>query len=161
MTMEKFIESLKNKLDGEIPAREVDKIISYYINYISVDEKTRLIELGDPRLIAKSIIDAEVNLNNKSRRKNINVDDVYFDDNEKTKRKRSDNRIIINLSKWYNWVIIALILLLIISVISFAIGALIKIVLTIIIYAAKIIIVFAVPIVFVSFIYLAINRKRK
>jgi len=158
--MEDFIKILKSKLEGEIPARELDNIITYYINYISEDEKVRIKELGDPRLIAKSILDVEGNPDNKkSRRKNVNVDDVYLDHNKK--RKKGNNKIIINLSKWYSWLVIALVLIIVLFMVSLIIGTLINIFIRIIIFAIKIIVVFAVPIILVAFIYFAINGKRK
>lgn len=65
MDREKFLEILQTQLEGEIPSPEISQHLAYYKNYI--DQKLRegrsesdvLGELGDPRLIAKTLIDTE------------------------------------------------------------------------------------------------------
>lgn len=64
MTKKQFIEELKSSLEGMVSPMVLQQNVNYYENYI--DEQIRngrmetevLNELGSPRLIAKSIIDA-------------------------------------------------------------------------------------------------------
>lgn len=64
MDKNEFLEKLAKALAGQVPASVVEENINYYSSYISgeVQKGTPLQQvledLGDPRLIAKSIIDA-------------------------------------------------------------------------------------------------------
>lgn len=56
-----FLSTLRESLEGCIPKDEVEKNISFYRNYFEESgqsEKEVIDELGDPRLIARTIIDA-------------------------------------------------------------------------------------------------------
>ena len=56
-----FLSNLRESLEGYIPMDEVEKNISFYRNYFDESGKTDaevIAELGDPRLIARTIIDA-------------------------------------------------------------------------------------------------------
>lgn len=63
--MEEFLSKLRNLLSGEISNEEVEKQLLYYRNYIlnekikGKSEKDIINDLGDPVLIARSIIDAD------------------------------------------------------------------------------------------------------
>ncbi len=65
MSREEFLEILNIQLQGEIPSNEISQHLAYYHNFI--EQKIRqgqseadiLEELGDPRLIAKTLIDTE------------------------------------------------------------------------------------------------------
>ena len=65
MDREEFLEILAAQLTGEIPSPEISQHLAYYNSFI--DQKLRqgqteaeiLAELGDPRLIAKTLIDTE------------------------------------------------------------------------------------------------------
>lgn len=62
-----FIRTLRVVLDGEIPPSAVEEHVRYYDSYISQEiaggksEREVLDALGDPRLIAKTIIDTQGN----------------------------------------------------------------------------------------------------
>lgn len=64
MDKNEFLEKLAKALAGQVPASVIEENINYYSSYISgeVQKGTPLQQvledLGDPRLIAKSIIDA-------------------------------------------------------------------------------------------------------
>ncbi|MSS62779.1 DUF1700 domain-containing protein [Velocimicrobium porci] len=59
MNKQDFLVTLRQHLAGEIPDYEIESNIRYYEEYISSgNEKDKLNELGDPRLIARTIIDA-------------------------------------------------------------------------------------------------------
>jgi len=56
-----FLSVLRESLEGFIPMEDVEKNIQFYRNYFEESEQTDrevIEELGDPRLIARTIIDA-------------------------------------------------------------------------------------------------------
>lgn len=56
-----FLSILRESLEGCIPREEVEKNITFYRNYFEESEQSDreiIAELGDPRLIARTIIDA-------------------------------------------------------------------------------------------------------
>lgn len=63
MTKAEFLDALRMKLAGEVPASEIEHTIRYYDEYISEavnsgkPEPQVMEELGSPLLIAKTIID--------------------------------------------------------------------------------------------------------
>ena len=64
MTKIEFLDTLRKALNGQVPPEIISENLTYYESYIS-DEMRRgrtetevLEELGDPRLIARTIIDA-------------------------------------------------------------------------------------------------------
>ena len=65
MTKSEFLEILRLQLDGEMPSGEIYSNIHYYDQYIDKElssgktEEEVMNELGDPRLIAKTLIDAD------------------------------------------------------------------------------------------------------
>lgn len=65
MTKSEFLEILRQQLDGEMPSGEIYSNIHYYDQYIDNEllsgktEEEVMNELGDPRLIAKTLIDAD------------------------------------------------------------------------------------------------------
>lgn len=64
MNREEFLEGLRKALSGQIPPSAVQENLRYYDDYIRTEvrkgrtEKEVMEELGDPRLIARSIVDA-------------------------------------------------------------------------------------------------------
>ena len=65
MTKSEFLEILRQQLDGEMPSGEIYSNIHYYDQYIDKEllsgrtEEEVMNGLGDPRLIAKTLIDAD------------------------------------------------------------------------------------------------------
>lgn len=61
MNKQEFLSELRRNLVGEVPGQEVDKNITYYDEYISSGgselEESRIDEIGEPRLIARTIIE--------------------------------------------------------------------------------------------------------
>ena len=70
MNRTEFLEILRQSLTGEVTSQSIDQNIRYYDGYISaqtLQEEADIIEsLGDPRLIAKTIIEAEKAAKEKS-----------------------------------------------------------------------------------------------
>lgn len=64
MSKQEFIERLRISLSGQIPPRAVEENVAYYEDYINAQmrlgqpEEVVMQTLGDPRLIAKSIVTA-------------------------------------------------------------------------------------------------------
>ena len=62
MNKQEFIDRLRAALNGKIPASQVDENIDYYNDYINMEirkgrsEEDVMSSLGDPRLIARTII---------------------------------------------------------------------------------------------------------
>ena len=70
MSKTEFLDILYNQLSGQMPEGNVAAHVQYYRNYIE-DEQQKgrtetevLSELGDPRLIARTLLDTEVGAGN-------------------------------------------------------------------------------------------------
>ena len=65
MTKQEFLESLRTALTGRVSPSAVEENIRYYADYINTQirmgksEEQVISELGDPRLLARSIADAD------------------------------------------------------------------------------------------------------
>ena len=72
MSKQEFIEKMRIALSGQIPAGLIEENLQYYEEYINSqirlgqEESTVMQSLGDPRLIAKSIITANKDKSNTS-----------------------------------------------------------------------------------------------
>ena len=61
MTKNEFLSTLRESLAGNVPSDVINDNMSYYKDYIENNDKSEsqvLEELGDPRLIARTIIDS-------------------------------------------------------------------------------------------------------
>lgn len=61
MTKKEFLDILTESLAGNVPASEIEENIRYYKDYIENGEESEekaLEQLGDPHLIARTIIDS-------------------------------------------------------------------------------------------------------
>ena len=74
MTKTEFLDTLRLKLEGEVPVSEIDSTIRYYDEYISEtvgrgeSESKVLEELGSPLLIARTIIDTSARQEGNNRK---------------------------------------------------------------------------------------------
>ncbi|HKL79569.1 MAG TPA: hypothetical protein VJ888_03935 [Mobilitalea sp.] len=63
MSKKEFLDILKQTLDGEVDHNTIEQNIKYYSDYIGsgseLEQEKSLNTLGDPRLIAKTIIESE------------------------------------------------------------------------------------------------------
>ncbi|MCI9486693.1 MAG: DUF1700 domain-containing protein [Lachnospiraceae bacterium] len=86
MTQREFLDTLKRALNGQVPPHVVTENLSYYDNYIYEEirkgrlERDVLEELGDPRLLARTIIDAEESSRKSRGQKSSRYSDIYEDD---------------------------------------------------------------------------------
>ena len=99
MDKQEFLRSLRESLSGELPEQEVSNSIRYYEEYL-VDEAGKSLadkikELGEPRLIAKTIVDAYIvnheGTNQKSYKRNYE---------ESYKEKKNVTDIVMFLQKY-------------------------------------------------------------
>jgi|BioPla2DNA2_1021312.scaffolds.fasta_scaffold192127_1 uncharacterized membrane protein len=132
MNKQEFLDILKNSLDGEVNPVIIEQNIRYYDQYIGkrsqVEEEEILDLLGDPRLIAKTIIEAERASSETNRYSEYYQDDKRYNEHyqkdygqEKDDfRRRQSLGNYIQL-KWYHYIVITL-LLIILGYILFFIG---------------------------------------
>ena len=72
MSRQEFLQRLRETLTGEVPGNVVEENIRYYDEYISTEvrnggtEEEVIASIGDPRLIAKTIMDANENAKDTS-----------------------------------------------------------------------------------------------
>ena len=121
MDKKEFLEILKQSLAGEVSRDVIEMNIRFYDQYISSqadEEEITVMKIGDPRLIAKTIIEKE-----KAANKSHNTDNSKYTSNyekEDDQRERNSNRnIFITGFTWYHKLITILIIIAIIIVIAF------------------------------------------
>ncbi len=102
MEKQEFLTILRQSLEGEIPDYEVENNIGYYEKYLIDDNsktvKEKLKELGEPRLIAKTIIDAYIANHDDSPYKGEYYS--HKEDYEETQNRESRHQGSI---RYYNW----------------------------------------------------------
>ena len=119
-----FIEKLQRALAGGLNSRQVAENVRYYQEYIDSEirkgrrEEEVMSQLGDPRLLAKSIIEANKHAGT-SYGSNHEYDDEVADDTREWRREDemgTGRRIV--LPGWLVMLIVTVIVLLIIGVIT-------------------------------------------
>lgn len=105
MNRMEFIEKLRQALSGELTYHVVDENMEYYENYIDMElksgktEQSILQQLGDPRLIAKTII--ETNKAEADAEKEMEYDEEKI---------RQENQRSIKSIRMPSWLIIILVM---------------------------------------------------
>lgn len=174
MTKNDFLDLLRNTLLGQIPDLEIESNMKYYEEYIRTEgyktsEEEVINQLGDPRLIAKTITDTyqlshepmfhntnrnstfydtENSYNNKKYKNDYSHDTKYDKGNDSNGRNFSFN--ISTSLTWIQKVFIASIIILLIIVIIFVGGILLNIFFTI-----------AIPLLFIYIVYRIIKEFLK
>lgn len=90
MNKKEFLDGLRQSLEGEVSSSVIDQNISYYHDYISSteDEEERIIEkLGDPRLLAKTIIESERAARQKGYYKGSDSSHSYYHNSQEEESK--------------------------------------------------------------------------
>lgn len=134
MNKNEFLDTLRKSLEGEVDNAIIEKNIRYYSEYISSgkgkSEEEIIEEIGDPRLIAKTIIETEkISGRNESGRDyysgrydSDNRNKRYGEDNENTgygSYKNTKHKDITKFKWVYKvlfWVVLALILIILINI---------------------------------------------
>ncbi|MCI9068373.1 MAG: DUF1700 domain-containing protein [Lachnospiraceae bacterium] len=119
MTQREFSDTLKKALNGQVPPHVVTENLNYYADYIYGEmqkgrlERDVLEELGDPRLLARTIIDAE-DSSRAGRRRASGYADVYEDGDT-----GEAGRGAYHINKWVVFGVLFLILFLICMILFF------------------------------------------
>lgn len=109
MSRQEFLQRLRAALTGEVPGSVVEENIRFYDEYISTEmkmgsgEEEVIASIGDPRLIAKTII--EVGGNTGSSAENEYYYDSYSGQSKNVYEEQDSSRHrgvhYIDLNKWY------------------------------------------------------------
>ncbi len=103
MNRQEFVDRLKVSLSGKVSPGQVEENARYYEDYINTrirlgeTEESVMRELGDPRLITRSIVAAE------SGRTGENGEDQVYGGGEEGNRRRSGRRQVFRLSGMPSW----------------------------------------------------------
>ena len=134
MTKEEFIEQLEDTLVGEVSNAVVYDNKQYYQRYIFREvkngrsEKEVIDGLGDPRLIARTIIDME-NIENKNYNPNVS----FTEDIDNTKQKFGNIYLgKLNLNTWYGKLIASVIGIFMLLVVIWVIAGIVSMLFSII-----------------------------
>lgn len=150
MTKIEFLEELKLTLEEELPYKEVENNLRFYQEYFNnknyaTSENEIIEQLGNPRLIAKTIIDTyKISQGPMYKRKDDRTQRVNTNENEKQENAHQGNYSFhTNHSMtWYQKLIIVIILIVIVAVVLFIGGILLHLFFTI-----------GIPILLICYIY--------
>lgn len=166
MSKSEFLSELRVTLAGELPEHEIENNIRYYDSYIREQalespEEQVLEQLGDPRLIAKTIIETYQLSHGPLYHSKLNYT-AYQDGDTKEWSEETEEAEYgqdngsyqaygIHQLKWYHKLLLGIAAILVLSVILIVGGLLIKLFFSI-----------GIPLLVIYFIYRAIvnNRKR-
>ena len=153
MKKKEFLDLLKQALESEVDQNTIEQSMIFYSEYISSQpgksEEEVIKEIGDPRLIAKTIIDTEkISEGETGYKKDYrNYGSEEFNDNyEGHHYKRPYGRIF--RLRWYHAVILALLFLTILSMII-RIGWIVL----------RLLYTFFIPIVLVGLLWVMFRRR--
>lgn len=130
MTKVEFLEKLRIELSSGVSPQVLQDNLSYYSQYIDDEvskgrsEKEVLDELGDPWILAKTIVDAQTE---------EVVDDVIYDSDGQTYRSSDasdtqSNIHIWNLDSWWKKLLLILVVVAVIVVIFTIVGGIVSLV---------------------------------
>ena len=120
MTKQEFLDNLRISLNGKIAASQVEEHIRYYEDYINVElrkgnsEECVMASLGDPRLIARTIVATSGMSQSAGDRDNANA----YREVENECREYDRETEVRKLSGVPGWVWIILVLLIVIIVLG-------------------------------------------
>lgn len=140
MNKQEFINSLRLALSGKVSAGLVEENVAYYEEYINTqirmgsNEASVLSSLGDPRLIAKSIITANHGEDGQGYASADTEEQQYHNNtNYYTEIRKSNYPKVVSAPGWV-WLLVGfLIILLVISILFSVVSALLPIVLPILV----------------------------
>lgn len=116
MSRQEFLQRLRESLLGEVPGNVIEENIRYYDEYINTEvrngssEDEVIASIGDPRLIAKTIMEA--NENAKESGSERSYYESYSDGGRTMYEEPSDSgrhMHFIDLSKWY-WKLLGIVI---------------------------------------------------
>ena len=141
MSKKEFLDILYNQLSGQIPEGSVAAHVQYYRNYIEdKQQKGRtetdiLNDLGDPRLIARTLLDTEVGAGNPQNGSTYSAtyneaDSDYnkYDSSDSARGHVKKHSFKLDLSTWYGKVAVILIAAVVLLLLVTILGILIPVV---------------------------------
>ena len=140
MSKKEFLDILYNQLSGQIPEGSVAAHVQYYRNYIE-DEQQKgrtetdiLNDLGDPRLIARTLLDTEVGAGNPQNGSTYSAiyneaDSDYnkYDSSDSARGHVKKHSFKLDLSTWYGKVAVILIAAVVLLLLVTILGVLIPV----------------------------------
>lgn len=157
MDKAEFLNILRQALEMEVSQDTIEQNISFYDQYIGSrskeDERKVIDDIGDPRLIAKTIIEKEKIAKQKEiNMKSQSYQEYNYEDSQGMNYDTDDNRfekkIFPTKLKWYHKLIMAAVILLFL-VILIALGRIL----------VAILVTFAVPILIIGTIFMLFRRR--
>lgn len=141
MSKKEFLDILYNQLSGQIPEGSVAAHVQYYRNYIE-DEQQKgrtetdiLNDLGDPHLIARTLLDTEVGAGNPQNGSTYSAtyneaDSDYnkYDSSDSARGHVKKHSFKLDLSTWYGKVAVILIAAVVLLLLVTILGILIPVV---------------------------------
>ena len=138
MDKNEFLDILRSQLSGQMPEGQINTHIQYYRNYIEEEQRKErseddiLNELGDPRLIARTLLDtdstASGNPQTTGSYSEPYTDNSYEYDNGSSGSKKVKSRSFhIDLSTWYGKLAVILIAVVVIFLLCTVLSVLIPV----------------------------------
>lgn len=152
MTRREFLDGLREKLSGNLPAAEVQNHIAYYHDYIKEEvkkgrrEEDVLDELGDPWVIARSLISAA------ETQTGTGGETYYEPDTDRTSGSSSyhDRRVhVFGLDTWWKSLLFLLGVIGVIVLLTAVIGGLLSLLAPVL-----------VPVLLIVIVVRMLNRRR-
>ncbi|MEG1847375.1 MAG: DUF1700 domain-containing protein [Lachnospiraceae bacterium] len=128
MKREEFIEKLRTALSGEVNYNLINDNVTYYEDYIAMEmqkgktEEQVLQELGDPRLLAKTIIET----NKIAGTNTTDAEYTEYDEDDITGKRKTK---AFRMPGWMIGVIVAIIVILVFSMLTSVISFLLPVLL--------------------------------
>ncbi|MBH1940500.1 hypothetical protein I5677_06290 [Mobilitalea sibirica] len=157
MSKREFLEILRQSLAGETEPEIIEQHIQYYDQYIGSNSTKQqeeiLEELGDPRLIARTIIESERIAKQKSNymgSQEYSDYQYYNQDNAQNSNKHTKKRngIFFTNTRWYHRIVMLLIFIIVLASL-FTIGRIL----------IGFLFSFGMPLLFILMIYLLFRRR--
>lgn len=135
MSREEFLQILRNKLSGFLSEAQIQSHLQYYSQYITDEvrkgrsEEEVIASLGDPRLIARTLIDAS----EASGSQGYGTYQEYQEREEPRQQTTPQrNRHILDLSTWYGKLLLILGAVLLIALVVTILSVLLPVILIIV-----------------------------
>ena len=125
MTKAEFLEKLRIELSSGVTPQVLQENLNYYGQYIDDEirkgrtESEVLAELGDPWILAKTIVDAQ---------REESVEDVIYDSDGRTYRGNSSNIHVWSLDSWWKRLLLILVAVAVIVVIFAVISGIVSLI---------------------------------
>lgn len=130
MSKQEFLSGLEQALQGEVSAGVIRENLNYYSQYISeeigkgMSEREVLDAIGDPRLIARTIIDSTVGIEDSGQKTWSGYESAHDRDPayEQTGPRQSGSFHYYDLNKWYWKLLLGLIVVGVILLVLMIVG---------------------------------------